>query len=144
MLLPLFYIEKREKRKSVFCDVSAEGENCELDKLECLQAEGDADNGNTADDTRCEITERHFPTKDKEPKNIHDGMLLKLNTHIFTEGSEGELGKFEALDAKGDTNDGDAKEKSQDKPRKTEPDATENEPNQIAEKFHDTISSLIV
>lgn len=124
------------KKSVCFDNICAEREECELHELECLQTEGNTDDGNATNDSRSEIADRHFPTEKDEPNDVHDGMFFKLHSDILAKRSKIHRCEFEALDAERDTDNGDAKQKSKQKPSESEPDTAENEPNKIANKFH--------
>ena len=132
---PLFCMEKI-KCKLACDDIRAKGEKRKLCKLKRLQAERYAYDRDAANNSGKKVSNCHFPSQKNEPDEINDGMFFKLDADIFAEWCQHELCEFEALDAKGDADDGDTEQEPKDRPRKSKPNAAKKKPYQIADEFH--------
>ena len=67
---------------------------------------------------------------------------LKLSADFCTEGHNGQFSELKALQTKGNTDDGNAPHNAEEEISKAGPQAGEQEPQQIAQKFHNTFSFL--
>ena len=122
--------------KSALGNGGTEGKEGQLHELEGLQTQGNADDGDAADDPREQVAEGHFPAHQHSPDDVGDGMLVEVAGDLLAEGGEGELGGLEALGAQGDPDDGDAEQQTQQSPAQTQPESAENEPDDVGDEFH--------
>ena len=102
------------------CTEWEEGKPHELEKLNAV---GDADDGNTIDNARDKIAHRKPPARDHRPHDVGKGVCAEVEPHALAVGEQRKPCKLEALNAEGDTDDRDAKDKSHDRPCKREPHA---------------------
>ena len=109
-------------------NVSTEGTESKLHHFECLQTEGNADDSDAADHAANEVSQSQLPAEKNGPKKVGDGVLFKLYSDLLAKGGEGQLSCLEALHAKGNADDGNAQQHTEQKPGKTKPDSAENEP----------------
>ena len=102
-----------------------------------MEAEGDPDDGDAAEDTRAKVTQSQLPTKENCPKQIGNGVLFVVGLDIFSKGSKGQLCRLEALMAEGNAENGDAKQDAQQHPREPQPKAAEDKPKNVSNQTHD-------
>ena len=115
----------------------AEWQKRQLHELEGLKPCGNAYDGDAADHACSQIAQRHLPAEKDGPKDVGDGVLVEIDVDLFAEGGEGQLGCLEALLTEGDADDGDAEQDPQDGPGKAQPQAAEDEPDDVCDEFHD-------
>ena len=124
----LVFVLQREKRRNFvippflfFCVLSAyssaEGDGGEPCKLEALTAEWDADNCHAPqkskhDKGKCERNAAQY-----KPDDVCNRVAVKICIHGCAKGPDGDTGYLQALTPEWDTDDGDAKQNSQEKPR---------------------------
>ena len=113
----LYFRAKREKRK--------------LYKLKALNTLWDTDYRNAVDNTDNEVNERKLPTADNSPNNVCNRMLCKVQVNLFSVGKERKTSHFETLNTKGNSNNCNAENKSQNTPKQSKPDAAKDSPNNI-------------
>ena len=119
------------------CNRRSKGKERKLHELEGLESHGDADDGDAAKQTRNQVAQSQFPAQQDSPDDVGYGMLVELYVDPLAEGSEGQLGRLEALSAERNTDDGDAEQCAQDGPGKAQPQAAEDEPDDVCDEFHD-------
>ena len=122
--------------KSALGNGGTEGKEGQLHELEGLESQGDADDGDAADQPCEQVAQRHLPTEQERPNDVGYGVFFILQVDFLSKGGEGELGGLEALLAEGNADDGDAEQDAQKPPAQPQPQASENEPDDVCDGFH--------
>lgn len=76
-----------------------------------LQPKGDADNGDTKHDAKNQLEQEKDPSKQNQPKGIHNGFgnaLMRKGDYFFAKRHGVTFANIKSLYAKGDANDGKA------------------------------------
>ena len=64
-------------------NVSTEGKESKPHHFECLQTEGNADDGDAADHAADEVYQSQLPAKKNGPEKVGDGVLFKLYSDLL-------------------------------------------------------------
>ena len=117
------------------CNCSAERLEGKLSKLEALLTEGDTYEGKAECKAKYEVEDaEHLTTKKEEEEVKHRALLVENNS--LAEGLENKLSHLEPLLTEGDTYEGKAECKTENKVHCSEKEAAEYAPKEVAEFFH--------
>lgn len=117
----------------------AERQQRKLRHFEALQAERNGDDGDAAGDAREHIGDRHGNSREDQPEDVgHQRREAAAIFDGFAEGRKSEACHLERLAAQRNADDGDAEKTADEQPPQRGPNAAEQNPNDIAESFHDT------
>ena len=127
-------------RMSHMHDLGAEGREGELRDLEKLLSERDADDGDAPQQTDQRVAERHRQSEEDQPDDVRERRdRAAAVAHLFSERPERQRREFEALQAVGNADDGDAPDDPREDPGKAAEQPAENEPQKVSEKTHDEL-----
>ena len=75
-----------------------------------LHAEGNANDGDAEQQAEDQMGQGDFPSEDQDPQDVHEKSSHSevADFHVLAKGPQDEEADLDALDAKGDTDDGDA------------------------------------
>ena len=108
--------------------------------FEVLEAEGDAHDGDAEKEAEGKVEEGYLPPAEEDPDEVHHGRytagLVGAIDKFMAERPEGIGSQHEELDAEGYADDGDAHQKAHDEVDEGDNDSTQNQPEDITEKFH--------
>ena len=115
----------------------AKGKQREFRHLECLQSEGDADDGDAVDRARDEVARRHGQAGAEEPDDVGDERGCSASVlDGLAKRRERERRHLKRLAPQRDTDDADAEQASHEEPIKRGEDAAEEHPDDVAEQAH--------
>ena len=90
-------------------DISAERHKSKANELEMLLSERDADNGDSAQQSKHEVHKSNLPPAEKHPKDIEKCRQTAVGRrigHLFAEGTQRKEAKTPELDAERNSNNG--------------------------------------
>ena len=125
-------------------DVRTEREQRQLCQFEALLTERDANDGNIEYNARNRIAECQFETAEDQPDDIGDGVFAEIGFDDGAKGPKRQTCQFERLQAKRNTDDGDAPQKAEQKPGNGAAEANKDEPNDVADRFHNSNLLLLI
>ena len=116
-----------------------EGDRRKFTEFEALATEGDADDGNTPEDSRKKHGERKFRAAKDQPNGIGDGVRAEVGTYGGADWPEIQTRHLKALTAEGDPDEGNAPKDTEDEPSNGTDKTGEEKPKNIAERFHEKV-----
>ncbi len=102
-----------------------------------MLAERNTDDGNAPKQARDQKTEGKTEAAEDKPNDVCNGMLAEVTGNGLAERPKAEPCHFKRLCSKGDADDGDAPKQADDKPTDCRCKTCEDEPKNVADKFHD-------
>lgn len=134
----------RKKRLflALYSDLSSYGfcserEKAHGRKFEELFSERDSNYGDAPEDSAKKRGEGNFPTENRNPKDIEQGVaeFYRFMGDFFFERKGAKSGNFKALNSRGDSDYGYAKENSGKEPFKPKDESAEYKPKNISDSF---------
>ena len=102
----------RDTQSGFWHDALAEGHERDFDHLKMLAGEGNTNDGNEQQQAKKDVANGHPQTAKEDPEQVHgQGEAATVGTiadHALTKGPEHEHAQLEALQAKGNADDGKA------------------------------------
>ena len=105
-------------------------------KLEALSAKGDTDDSDAKNERDNEVSKGKCKSAEYEPNKVCKRMCTEVTVYMLTEGCKHEAAHLEALNAEGDTYNGNAPNDTEKRPNDSRRKTCGDKPEKIADKSH--------